>query len=91
MKAKYTKEDLKKWWPAVCPGCGWKGLSRDCYGGGQIADTGDYDDLSCPECVESAIKACERCAETIDCENADHCPAAGSCYVDDDEDYIVVT
>lgn len=46
----YTEEELKKWWIAVCPECKWSGLSRDCGGGGQIADTGDYDDPVCPEC-----------------------------------------
>jgi hypothetical protein len=48
----YTADELKQWWPAVCPKCHWKGLSRDCAGGGQIADTGDYDDVSCPICGE---------------------------------------
>ena len=51
----YTKEELKKYWKAVCPKCGWKGLSKDCDGGGQIADTGDYFDLYCPICVEAII------------------------------------
>lgn len=29
----YTEEELSEWWPAICPECGWKGLSRDCEGG----------------------------------------------------------
>jgi|GEM_PF-5865700 len=40
----------KKYWVTCCPECGWKGLSRDCGGFGQIADTGDYDDGYCPRC-----------------------------------------
>jgi RecJ-like exonuclease len=52
MPEQYTSEELKKWWVAVCPKCGWTGLSRDCEGGGQIADTGDYSDIICPECYK---------------------------------------
>lgn len=47
---KYSKEELKKWWKARCPRCGWKGLSRDCNGGNPLADTGDYSDVVCPIC-----------------------------------------
>ena len=46
----YTKEELAKWWEATCPKCGWNGLSRDCGGGHSIADTGDFDDPTCPKC-----------------------------------------
>jgi len=53
MKAKYKSEDLKKWWPAVCSVCGWRGLSHDASGGWSIADTGDYSDVMCPACGES--------------------------------------
>ena len=38
-KPKYTAEELKEWYLAVCPKCGWRGLSREALGG-QIADTG---------------------------------------------------
>lgn len=48
---KYTKDELAVFYPVFCPSCGWKGLSRDTAGGGQIADTGDYDDIYCPMCV----------------------------------------
>lgn len=51
-RVEYTAEELSKWWPACCPKCGWRGLSRDAAGGGQIADTGDYDDIVCPECIK---------------------------------------
>jgi predicted RNA-binding Zn-ribbon protein involved in translation (DUF1610 family) len=39
-----------KWYAVTCPKCGWKGSSRDCDGGEQIADTGDYNDPLCPRC-----------------------------------------
>lgn len=42
--------DDNRWWNAVCPKCGWEGLSRDCDGGYPIADTGDYSDCVCPKC-----------------------------------------
>lgn len=52
----YTEEELKKYWIAKCPRCGWEGLSRDCAGGDeQIADTGDYRDPLCPECIKKDI------------------------------------
>ena len=50
---KYTEEDLKHWWVAKCPECGWEGLSRDADGGRAIADTGDYDDVICPVCIHN--------------------------------------
>lgn len=49
---KYTKEELAKWWIGRCPLCNWKGLSRDASGGEAIADTGDYNDVVCPECIK---------------------------------------
>lgn len=49
----YTAEELKHWWAAICPACGWRGLTRDAAGGGQIADTGDSSDPICPECFKS--------------------------------------
>ena len=52
MSNKYTEEELKKYWIAICPVCGWEGLSRDCYGGDAIADTGDYSDVICPRCFD---------------------------------------
>ena len=52
---KYTKKELKNWWIAKCPRCGWEGLSRDCAGGGQIADIGDSEDSLCPECFKEEI------------------------------------
>lgn len=50
---KYTSEELKVWFPVVCPKCGWKGLSRDTKGGNSIADTGDYSDIVCPVCLDN--------------------------------------
>lgn len=42
-------------YPAICGNCGWKGMSSLCDGGGQIADTGDYDDVICPKCGRQTI------------------------------------
>jgi hypothetical protein len=49
-KGKYTDEQLNSWWAARCVKCGWCGLSKYCDGGMQIADTGDYSDITCPRC-----------------------------------------
>ncbi len=51
----YTKEELKKYWPAHCLECGWKGLSRDCAGGDAMADTGDFSEVICPECIKKEL------------------------------------
>jgi len=59
MKRKYTKAELKKYWIARCPECGWKGLSRDCNGFAPIADTGDYDDGTCPRCTVGIVEPVE--------------------------------
>lgn len=49
----FTDDELKVYWRAYCPHCGWKGLSRDCAGGMAIADTGDYGDVICPKCYKA--------------------------------------
>jgi predicted RNA-binding Zn-ribbon protein involved in translation (DUF1610 family) len=49
---KYSEEELKTYWMARCPECGWKGLACDCGGGQPMADWGDYDDCTCPQCGE---------------------------------------
>lgn len=38
-----------------CIECGWYGSSELLDGGGQIADTGDYDDCYCPVCGNSDL------------------------------------
>ncbi len=47
--ARYYPEDLYKYWPTVCPECGYKCLSNECMGG-MPNMSGDYDDVICPEC-----------------------------------------
>ena len=66
----YSEADLLKWWPAVCPACGWRGLSRDCAGGHPIADTGDYSEVVCPECLKK-----EEWIEVQDDEDYEAIPA----------------
>lgn len=45
-----TPKDAGKYWKAQCPECHWVGPSKYCGGGGPIADTGDYSDITCPVC-----------------------------------------
>lgn len=42
-----------------CQGCGSVYPSFQCLGGGQIADTGDYDDARCPHCEQVDPEECE--------------------------------
>jgi hypothetical protein len=44
------------WYNAECESCGWYGSSQYLDGGGQIADTGDYNDCYCPWCGSTAIE-----------------------------------
>lgn len=48
----YSQEDLVQGghYPAYCPDCKWQGLSLECTGGEELADTGDYTDVTCPLC-----------------------------------------
>lgn len=48
----YSEDELKTYWLAKCPGCGWQGLSRDCIGGHPIAGIGDFTKLICPDCFD---------------------------------------
>ena len=54
-KKNYTEDELLLFYTVKCPFCGWIGLSRDCAGGLQIADTGDYDDPLCPVCLSKGM------------------------------------
>lgn len=47
--------DTDKWYWCKCEKCGWEGSSQLCKGGGPIADTGDYDDALCPECMSNDL------------------------------------
>lgn len=42
-----------EFFPCRCPKCGWQGMSNETQGGSIIADSGDYDDVVCPECVKT--------------------------------------
>lgn len=46
----YTEAEKEKYWQFECE-CGFSGYSVIASGGGQIADTGDYDDCRCPSCL----------------------------------------
>ena len=41
---------------AQCNKCGWFGYNNELAGGGQIADTGDYDDARCPVCYSTDVE-----------------------------------
>lgn len=43
--------DHPTYYPVRCPACGWEGMSDQTGGGEQIADTGDYNDCVCPDCL----------------------------------------
>ena len=77
----YTAEELQKWWPARCPRCGWRGLSRDCHGGEAMGETGDYTELACPTCSDKASR------EAPEAGDPEHFYA--DLHVEDDEEYIV--
>lgn len=40
-----------QFFPVRCPACGWVGMSNETEGGDQIADTGDYAQIVCPQCM----------------------------------------
>lgn len=82
---KYTSDQLKTSYPVKCF-CGWRGLSEECAGGGEIADTGDYDDPICPVCAKEAEEACNSC-EGCNIVYPNCHASAGASYVEDDEDY----
>ena len=42
-----------------CQGCGEVYPSFHCLGGGQIADTGDYEDARCPHCEQVDPEECD--------------------------------
>lgn len=51
-----SKSDKESgYYTAQCNECGWFGTSRLLLGGGQIGDTGDYDDVYCPVCENTDI------------------------------------
>lgn len=48
-------ESKDNYYPCECDVCGWSGSSEYLLGGGQIADTGDYDDTYCPCCGNKSV------------------------------------
>ena len=51
-----SPEDIaNRYYTAECGKCGWWGSSKLLNGGGQIADTGDYGDCTCPVCDSDEI------------------------------------
>lgn len=54
-----TDDNTGGYYVCECQNCGEVFSSRDCGGGGQIADTGDYDDAYCPHCDQVDPLECE--------------------------------
>lgn len=54
-----TDDNSGGYFVVECQGCGAVYPSFQCLGGGQIADTGDYDDAYCPLCEHEAPDECD--------------------------------
>ncbi|MGF6152030.1 hypothetical protein [Pseudomonas fluorescens] len=54
-----TDDNSGGYFVVECQGCGAVYPSFQCAGGGQIADTGDYDDAYCPHCEHEAPDECD--------------------------------
>lgn len=54
-----TDDNTGGYYVCECQSCGEVFSSRDCGGGGQIADTGDYDDAYCPHCDQVDPLECD--------------------------------
>jgi hypothetical protein len=52
-----------RYYNVKCKKCGWYGSAEFVDGGGQIADTGDYDDIFCPACGSVDLEDLEDMAE----------------------------
>lgn len=57
-----TDDNTGGYYVCECQNCGEVFSSRDCGGGGQIADTGDYDDAYCPHCGQVDPLECDNSA-----------------------------
>ncbi|HIE1453165.1 TPA: hypothetical protein ACXJGQ_000124 [Serratia marcescens] len=54
-----THDNTGGYFVIECQECGAVYPSQQADGGGQIADTGDYDDAICPHCGEESPEECE--------------------------------
>lgn len=54
-----THDNTGGYFVVECQGCSAVYPSFQCVGGGQIADTGDYDDARCPHCGQEAPEECD--------------------------------
>lgn len=54
-----TDDNTGGYYVCECQSCGEVFSSRDCGGGGHIADTGDYDDAYCPHCDQVDPLECD--------------------------------
>ncbi|AYO63729.1 hypothetical protein WH06_01900 [Aeromonas salmonicida subsp. salmonicida] len=54
-----TDDNTGGYFVMQCQGCDEVFNSKDCHGGGQIADTGDYGDSYCPHCGQVDPEECD--------------------------------
>ncbi len=53
------------YWYGVCE-CGWHGTADKACGGGSMGDTGDFDEVRCPQCgIELETGDCPDCLKDI--------------------------
>ena len=45
----------RQFFPVRCTECYWQGCSSQTFGGGPLADTGDYCDIECPKCCSTEL------------------------------------
>jgi predicted RNA-binding Zn-ribbon protein involved in translation (DUF1610 family) len=58
-----------RYYNVKCEKCGWYGSTEFVDGGGQIADTGDYNDIFCPACGSVDLEDLEEPKTQLDREN----------------------
>jgi hypothetical protein len=75
-----TSKENDRYFPVFCPICGWEGKSNQAEGGHAITDTGDYEDIVCPQCFshrkwnpleESGSVRCDNCKNCEICSDAE--------------------
>jgi len=57
-----------EYFTVMCPRCKWIGLSKHAHGGNPIADTGDFSELLCPNCL--TCEGVETVLEDVDEEDS---------------------
>lgn len=61
----FSEDALKNFFPVKCAKCGWIGISSSCGGRNALADTGDYNAITCPVCYSDKIDDLDECDITV--------------------------